>query len=143
MTHLALAAVRKCHFVPLVFRRVATLSLLIAWLCANGGIWDGVQVLAWGRMFAANATTMSWSSALAATFDPAKRCEICEVVTSARAEVGSSAARPDADDRSKIVLTVVPVERTAFAPRSASYPKQEVIPGPQRRDPTPLPPPRA
>ena len=50
-------------------RKFAVLSLAFAWLCANGAIWDAAQVVAWAKMFAGYAQTLSVSAALEETFD--------------------------------------------------------------------------
>ncbi len=67
-----------------VRKTVASFSLLFAWLCANGGLLDGVQVFAWAKMFAGYTQTMSVGEALRETFDPAKPCEMCLGVASAK-----------------------------------------------------------
>src|SRR5687768_1456684 len=47
--------------------RFAQLSLLLAWVCANGAIWDAVQVFAWSKMFVGYASTMTVPAALRET----------------------------------------------------------------------------
>lgn len=63
---------------------VASFCLLFAWLCANGALLEGVQVFAWAKMFAGYSQTMSVDAALRATFDPAKPCEMCIGVATAK-----------------------------------------------------------
>jgi hypothetical protein len=58
--------------------------MIIAWACAHGAIWDVVQVVAWARMFAGNAQTMPVASALAATLDGSRPCELCSGVAAAK-----------------------------------------------------------
>jgi len=67
-----------------VRRRLIVLSLLAAWLCANGALLDVEQAYAWGRMFAGYVRTIPIAQAAAETFDPAKPCAICRAVQQAR-----------------------------------------------------------
>jgi hypothetical protein len=69
-----------------VRRVVAIFSLVIAWLCANGAVWDAMQIAAWGRMFAGYSETMGFSQALRETLDPAKPSENCGGNSKARNE---------------------------------------------------------
>ena len=50
---------------PRVQRRFAITSLIFAWICANGAVWDAVQVFAWARMFAGYAHTLPVRAAFA------------------------------------------------------------------------------
>ncbi|HUR57125.1 MAG TPA: hypothetical protein VM029_05420 [Opitutaceae bacterium] len=76
-------------------RIIAITALLSAWICANGAIWDAVQVFAWSRMFAGYAQQMSVTAALRETFDPAKPCELCGTVTKAKAGEKRTLPQPE------------------------------------------------
>ena len=65
-------------------RRLAIFFLVTAWLCASGVLWDMVQVVAWGRMFAGYAREANVATALRETFDPRRPCPICRAVSQAR-----------------------------------------------------------
>jgi hypothetical protein len=65
-------------------RRIASLSLLCAWLCASGAILDVAQGIAWVRMFSGYAGRESVAAAARDTFDPAKPCKLCLAVGAAR-----------------------------------------------------------
>ncbi len=65
-------------------RRLASISLLTAWLCASGAMLDVAQVVAWTRMFAGYARTESIAAAARETFDPGKPCAMCRAVSKAR-----------------------------------------------------------
>ena len=67
-------------------RTVSIFSLCLAWLCANGALWDAVQVFAWGKMVHDYAQVMPLEKAIAKTFDGSAGCEICVVVDDAKAQ---------------------------------------------------------
>jgi len=77
---------RRLAFVRRVRRTVSILSLCLAWLCANGALWDAVQVFAWGKMVHDYAQMMPLEKAIAKTFDGSASCEICVVVDDAKAQ---------------------------------------------------------
>ena len=53
--------------------------LLFAWLCANGALWNVVQVVAWVKMFHDYSETMSATKALEITFDGSAPCNLCHM----------------------------------------------------------------
>jgi hypothetical protein len=57
--------------------------LLFAWLCANGALWNVVQVVAWAKMFHDYSATMPAAEALERTFDASKPCKFCCIAKSA------------------------------------------------------------
>ena len=67
-----------------MFKRVSSICLLVAWLCASGTLLDTIQAFAWARMFVNYARTMSIGEAAVQTFDPGKPCPICLAVRRAR-----------------------------------------------------------
>lgn len=69
-------------------KTVATGSLIIAWICCQGMVWDVVQVFAWGKMFAGHVQTMSMQEAVESTFDPDRPCSLCLIVQEARGSGG-------------------------------------------------------
>lgn len=130
---------------PAVMRKpLATLSLLVAWLCANGAIWDAAQLLVWGKMFSDNARVMSVGAALSATFDPAKACELCAGVATAKETAKQQT--PAAVERSadKLLLALhAPATPVLSAPPAASWPRAVASVAPARAATVPVPPPRA
>jgi hypothetical protein len=59
--------------------------LFVAWFAATGAHWDVLQVVAWGRMIAANySETMSVGSAVKQTFEPGSSCPLCKMVSKAK-----------------------------------------------------------
>jgi len=65
-------------------RPVSVVCLLLAWLCATGGLLDVAQVVAWTRMFATYVRTMPVGEAVSRTFDPEEPCALCLAVQKAR-----------------------------------------------------------
>lgn len=69
-------------------RKLSLTCLLLAWLCANGAVWNIVQVVGWAKMFRDYAQVMPATQALQLTFDGNAPCNLCEI-----AEAGQDAAR--------------------------------------------------
>lgn len=67
-------------------RAFSITSLCLAWLCANGALWDAVQVFAWGKMVHDYSQVMPLAKAIQKTFDGTASCEICAVVDDAKAQ---------------------------------------------------------
>ncbi|MGH8018922.1 MAG: hypothetical protein ACREIA_11620 [Opitutaceae bacterium] len=122
---------------------MAIASLSIAWLCANGAIWDAMQVVAWGKMFAGYTATMSITAALRETFDPAKPCDMCLGVAKAKHE--TSKELPPAGERAvaKFILAMNPPDNPVFWNNPGDWPRVVTALSMDRTDPVPLPPPRA
>ena len=57
-----------------VRRRISIAALCLAWLCANGAIWNAVQVVAWARMFQDYSQGMPLAQALQLTFSGEAPC---------------------------------------------------------------------
>lgn len=123
-------------------RRFATFALLLAWLCANGAAWDVLQVAAWGKMFAGYSQTMSISSALLATLDPSKPCELCVGIADAKDAAKENAPASEQSRGVKFLMLAeaadLPVLRTDPETWLAA-PAQTLA---KRTDPVPVPPPR-
>jgi hypothetical protein len=125
-----------------VTRLVATASLVFAWLCANGALLDAVQVVAWGKMFAGYAETMSVSAALRETFDPAKPCSLCKHVAKVKESVQQQLPAPSDDAAPKFVLTLHAPEPPIFANDPGEWIASPSLRVCLRTEPVPLPPPR-
>jgi hypothetical protein len=85
-------------------RRIASLSLLCAWLCASGAMLDVAQGVAWARMFAGYAGTESVAAAARDTFDPARPCRLCLAVSAARETAARHAPALPGAGAEKIVM---------------------------------------
>lgn len=87
-------------------RRLASISLLCAWLCASGAMLDVAQVGAWARMFAGYAGTESVVAAAGDTFDPQRPCAICRTLSRARETCGQRPPAIPSAGPEKIVLVL-------------------------------------
>lgn len=123
-------------------RRLASLSLLTAWLCASGAMLDVAQVFAWTRMFAGYARTESVVAAARETFDPAKPCEICRAVSKARDAGDRHAPAVPARGAEKIVMISEPAASLVGAPLAHSWPEIRPDRALVRSADVPVPPPR-
>ena len=128
---------------PTVQRTIAIASLIFAWICANGAVWDAVQVLAWARMFAGYAHTLPVGAALRETFDPGKPCAICLAVAKAKEAEQKQAPRPLERSTAKLVLACETQEKIQIVPLPRAWPAVPDRTGAIRSEPVPVPPPRA
>ena len=126
-----------------VRRRIAIFPLVLAWVCANGAIWDVVQVFAWGKMFAGYTQTMSLGAALRETFEPSKACEMCSGIATAREAAKEQA--PVVADRAaeKIILALDAPAPLLFDQDHADWPMIPAGDARVRAERVPVPPPRA
>ncbi len=124
-------------------RRIATFSLLFAWVCANGAIWDAVQVFAWGKMFAGYSQTMNVPAALRATFDPEKPCEMCVGVATAKETAKQQLPQSVEQSAEKLLLAIHSSSVIVFETSAAPWPVTLASVAPIRSEAVPVPPPRA
>jgi hypothetical protein len=125
-----------------VRRRVATFSLLFAWVCANGAIWDAVQVFAWGKMFAGYTQAMTVPAALRETFDPAKPCEMCLGVASAKETAKQQLPQSVERSTEKLLLAIHSPAGIVFENIPQEWPVTRASVVLVRTEPVPVPPPR-
>lgn len=102
-----------------MLRRLASISLLLAWMCASGGMLDVAQAVAWTRMFAGYVGTESVCAAARDTFDPARPCALCRAVRAAR----------ESDTRHAPAVPVNAAKKLTMAFHDAGF---RVIPPPER-----------
>lgn len=126
-----------------VRRTFSTACLLFAWLCANGAIWDVVQVFAWTSMFTGYAQEMPVAQALKETFDPNKPCERC--MTVAKAKEQKQKQTPQRFERSadKLLLAMHAPAPLVFRGPPSEWPDLHSDTGGSRTELVPVPPPRA
>lgn len=74
-----LATLARDLKVPDVRRTLSIGCLVFAWLCANGALWNVVQVVGWVKMFHDYSATMSATQALEITFDGSAPCNLCHI----------------------------------------------------------------
>lgn len=126
-----------------VRRRLATTALVLAWLCANGALWDAMQVAAWGKMFAAYSESMSLPQALRETLDPSKPCAMCVGIAKAKDAAAKEVPGSDQSAAAKFVLALHVADAPVFANDRGRWVPSRLSEMPGRTDPVPVPPPRA
>lgn len=118
--------------------------MLLAWFCANGAVWNLVQVVAWGKMFADYSSVMSVTRALQLTFDGSKPCDLCHL-----AQAGEDAAREQQRQTAplggtdKLVLAFLTAAPVVVTAPDFAWPGLVHEAGLTRTDSVPVPPPRA
>jgi hypothetical protein len=123
-------------------RRLASISLLTAWLCASGAMLDVAQLVAWARMFAGYARTESIAAAARETFDPAKPCAMCRAVSKARDSCDRNCPAVPSAGVEKIVLILERVSPIVVSPERSAWPEAAASCAPVRGEDVPVPPPR-
>ena len=125
-------------------RRLASISLLFAWLCASGAMLDVAQVAAWARMFAGYARTESIAAATRDTFDPGKPCAMCRAVSKAR-DSGCDRHAPaiPSPGLEKMVLVLERALPFVASPERGAWPEMARAFAPSRGAEVPVPPPRS
>jgi hypothetical protein len=125
-----------------VRKKLTITSLLLAWLCANGAVLDLAQVVAWGKMFAGYATTMSVGTALRETFDAAKPCPLCASISAAKRVEQKQAPIPSERATVKLDLVCEAPPQLVFASPSEKWRAALPATAPMRFELVPVPPPR-
>ena len=64
-------------------RRLSLFALCLAWLCANGALWNVVQVVGWAKMLHDYSAVMPTARAMKITFDGSAPCDLCHLSQSA------------------------------------------------------------
>jgi hypothetical protein len=120
-------------------RHLQVLTLCLAWLCANGAMWDAVQVFAWGKMIRDYAQIMSFTQAVKKTFDGSGTCEICAVVDDVKA---NTPAQQVERSHERVLLALQTSEEFLMNAPAFAWPGVAHDSGLTRTDPVPVPPPR-
>lgn len=126
-------------------RTVSTICLLLAWLCANGAVWNVVQVVAWAKMFHDYSQVMPATEALQLTFDGSAPCDLCHISQdaqdSARSQLPSDAALGGGTEKIFLISDCAPA--TVLIAPDLVWPGLAHEAGLTRTDAVPVPPPRA
>lgn len=126
-------------------RTLSTTCLLLAWLCANGAVWNVVQVVAWAKMFHTYSQMMPVTDALELTFDGSAPCEMCTIAQAgqdtARKQLPRDAALGGGEEKILFVSDCAPAA-VLVAP-DFSWPGLVHEAGLTRIEAVPVPPPRA
>lgn len=125
-------------------QKLSLAALCFAWLCANGALWNVVQVVAWAKMFHDYSAVMPVERALKLTFDGSAPCTLCAITQNAqddaREQLPLSAALGGSD---KLLIIFQPTPPVVVAAVPSAWPGLVNESGLQRTDAVPVPPPRA
>ena len=126
-------------------RNLSIACLLAAWLCANGAVWNIVQVVAWARMFHDNSRIMPATAALELTFDGSKPCALCRISQKAQDAARDHLPRDAAlgGGMEKLLLLAESAPAVVLAAPDSQWPGDANRAGLIRTEPVPVPPPRA
>ena len=126
-------------------RTISTTCLLLAWLCANGAVWNVVQVVAWAKMFHDYSQVMPVADALELTFDGSAPCDMCTIAQdgqdTARSQLPRDAALGGGTE--KIFLIAESVPAPVLVAPDFVWPGLVHEAGLLRTEAVPVPPPRA
>jgi hypothetical protein len=124
--------------------KIALTLTLCAWLLATGSHWDLLQTFAWVRMTVNHSQTVSWSRAVALTFNSGEMCEVCRAVDDAKQRQTSDSATPSGKAEGKVVLVCEPAAQVFWiAGESVDWPPFATDGLTAERSAPPTPPPRA
>lgn len=124
-------------------RKISIVCLLLAWLCANGSLWEVLQVVAWGKMFARYTQEFSVGAALARTFDASKPCELCKVAQRGHnAGTENEPAPASTGAGEKVLLAFHATAPLVIVAPDFSWPGVADDSGLTRTEAVPVPPPR-
>ena len=130
--------------VPALRRRVSIIALCIAWLCANGAVWNVVQVVAWAKMFRDFSQVMPAAQALRVTFSGEAPCDLCKLSQGAqdneRKQLPPEAALGAATE--KILFFAETAPAPVVLPPEISWPGVVDAAGLTRTESVPVRPPR-
>ena len=139
-----IAAVPGTSLAPAVRRKFSIACLLAAWVCANGMVWNVVQVVAWARMFQQFSQVMPAARALQVTFSGEAPCPLCKLSQTAqdneRKQLPPDAALGGATEKILFLADSAPAP-LVIAPES-SWPGVVDAAGLTRTESVPVPPPR-
>lgn len=123
-------------------RRLASISLLTAWLCASGAMLDVAQAVAWTRMFVGYARIEPVAAAARETFDPGKPCALCRALGKAREACDHRAPAVPSAGIEKIVLISERAQPFVVPAARREWPRVACAGMPHRGTEVPVPPPR-
>jgi hypothetical protein len=126
-----------------VHRKLPLVLILCSWLLATGSQWDLLQGFAWAKMFSDNVRAMAVGDALARTFSPEGRCEICHAVSTAKQQQDDGDPTPGGKAPGETLLLFMPAPPVVIVrPDSVSFAPTEVAVLGLGRIAPPVPPPR-
>lgn len=126
-------------------RSFSVACLLLAWLCANGAVWNVVQVVAWAKMFHDYSQVMPAAEAIELTFDGTAPCGLCELAQAGQDSARRQLPRDSAlgGETEKILLLADFAPACVLNAPAGTWPGLVPAAGLARTDAVPVPPPRA
>lgn len=124
-------------------RKISIGLLLIAWLCAQGAIWNMVQVVGWAKMYHDFSQVMPIAQALRLTFDGSAPCDLCKLAQGGQ-ETAKQTQLPDKSDSGsqKLLLISEGIPSPVLIAPLFAWAGAAKRPCPSRTEPVPVPPPR-
>jgi hypothetical protein len=128
-----------------VRRNLSITCLLLAWLCANGALWNVVQVVAWVKMIHDYAQVMPAARALQITFDGSAPCKLCHLSQAAQDTARDQLPREAAlgAGLEKLLLVSEGVPAVVVVAPELAWPDVAHDGGLTRAEAVPVPPPRS
>ena len=125
-------------------RRVSIVALCLAWLFANGAVWNVVQAVAWAKMFHDYSQVMPAARALRITLDGSAPCSLCHAVQKAQDTAREQLPRDAAlgGGMEKLLLACESAPAVVLAAPDFAWPGVVNDAGPARTEAVPVPPPR-
>ena len=124
-------------------RKLSLLCLVFAWICANGVVWNVVQVVGWAKMLHDNAQVMPLDRAVQVTFSGEAPCELCRAAQKGKQAERQLPAEAALGATERILFVTEAAPEPVLVPPGNEWPGVAVATGLQRIDPVPVPPPRA
>ncbi len=125
-------------------RILSIVSLLLAWLCANGAVWNAVQAVAWAKMFHDYSQIMPAAKALRITFDGSAPCRLCHIAQKAQDTAREQLPRDTAlgGGMEKLLLISESAPTVVVTAPDFTWPGVVDDAGLMRTEPVPVRPPR-
>ncbi len=125
-------------------RHVSIAALCLAWLFANGAVWNAVQVVAWAKMFHDYSQVMPAARALRITFDGSAPCALCHLSQTGQAAAREQRPRDAAlgGGMEKLLLVSESASPLVLTAPDFAWPGVAHDAGPARTEAVPVPPPR-
>lgn len=124
-------------------RKISLLCLLVAWVCANGVVWNAVQVVGWTKMLHDYSRVMPVGEAIKLTFSGEAPCDFCRVAESGRGQAEQQLPHDVLGSAAERILFVADAAPVVVLPAPlASWPVLAAETGSLRTETVPVPPPR-
>ena len=126
-------------------RRLSIFALCLAWLCANGALWNVVQVVGWAKMLRDYSAVMPATQAIKIIFDGSAPCDFCQLSQSAEDTARQQLPRDSelGGGMEKLLLAVGDAVAVVVTAPAQKWPGVVNDAGLTRTESVPVPPPRS